>query len=111
MALMLDLISKFSQASQLVLCPFGGTFSTAKACLSADKDGWFIRGKLDSGCIRASLPGLVGVYAMQLLNSKADLTLSTELLDDEKKYGNAINGQKARRKANENSLLDVLCPI
>lgn len=108
---MFDLISKFWQPSQFVLNPFARTFSTAKACHFAAKDFGFICCKTDGGCIWASFPGLVGVYARQLLNGRADLTVSTELLDDEKEYGNSIDVQKARRKANESRLLDVLCPI
>jgi len=77
---MMDLVQKFTKPGMLVLDPFAGTLSVAKACLSLNKHRRFIVSDADAACVKVSLPSLVLVLAKQFLNEDSDLEGNEEEL-------------------------------
>ena len=73
------LVAQYCPPGGYVVDPFGGTFATAKACLSLPKHRVCITCDKDPECIEHALPSVVQVFAKQVLNANSDITQPPEI--------------------------------
>ena len=82
-SLLKELISRFSQAGDIVVDPFAGTFSTAIACFTLDKDNGarrFIGCEKDAVCFEHAKKKVIERYAGAIVNKQVD---AAQLMRDE----------------------------
>lgn len=65
---MIDVVSKFCEAGELLLNICAGTLATSKAFLQWPQYRRFVGCEKDSMCFVESLPSFVKVFAWQVLN-------------------------------------------
>lgn len=73
----IDVTEKFCPRG-LVVDPFTGMFSTAKACIIFPRQRRLIGSDIEPLCISTELPGIVETYARQCLSIESDITGSDE---------------------------------
>ena len=74
-ALMKELVSKFTSGGDVVVDLFGGTFSTAKACLDLPDHRIFVGSEMDQECVKLATPSLMAQFARQVLKKKTSILL------------------------------------
>ena len=77
-ALLQELICRFSKPGTVVVDMFGGTFSTAAACLTLPKHRIFVGCEMDEEAFIAAKNDLIEVFAMTILDDKTDIQFSDE---------------------------------
>lgn len=95
---MKDLVSKFTKPGMTVLDCFAGTLSVGKACLELSQHRRAILCDVDPEVVETSLPGLVLVFANQLLNKDSDIKGNATLLKHAKLYIKAMEGISSQRR-------------
>lgn len=81
--LLKELICRFSQAGDIVVDPFGGTFSTAIACFTLDSEigkRRFIGCEKDTVCFEQAKKKVIELYAAAMFNKQVNT--STQLAED-----------------------------
>lgn len=94
--------------SQLLHYPYARTPTTEKAFHFGRKRQLIVC-KMDKNWVQALIHASVELCAWQLLNEKSDLTWSRDFVVDEEMQGDALNAQKARKKADEWSIQERMC--
>ena len=79
-ALLKTLIVKYCPPGGLVLDPFAGTLSTARACLLLNEHRRCVCTEIDEECVRLSMPALLDVFVSQLLNKDSDIKGNEEVM-------------------------------
>lgn len=69
---MMDFGAKFSGLWYLVVDIDAGTIAVAKACMHLSQHMHFVGCKMDEGCVKEALLGLVEVHALRVLSSRSD---------------------------------------
>ena len=70
MALLQELISRFSKKGDIVVDPFGGTFSTAIACFSLPEHRKFVGCEKDTVCFELAQIYVVKKFAATIAQKK-----------------------------------------
>ena len=79
-ALMMDLIEKFTKEHAIVVDPFAGTYPVFKACLKLPKHRRFIGCDIDTDCLYHVEDDLIQTYARLIISSDSDLNPPNEKL-------------------------------
>ena len=79
MALLQQIISKYTQPGDIVFDPFAGSYATGRACMSLPLHRRCIMGDKDPNCGKFAMRQLVEVYARQLLSDESDIEESDAL--------------------------------
>ena len=69
----MSLVSKYFPPGGVVLDPFAGTLSVAKACISLNQHRRYICGNIDPACKKYAMSQLVQVFSTQVLNEDSDI--------------------------------------
>ena len=99
-ALLKTLVAKYCPPGGLVLDPFAGTMSTARACLLLDSHRRCVCTDVDEECVKVSIPSLLDVFASQLLNEDSDITGSEEVLRAARDYTHRRDSIRSRTVRN-----------
>lgn len=75
-ALLMDIINKFTSPGMLVLDCFAGTCSVAKACMNLPEHRKFVVCDKDADVINTSLPSVVDVFVEKALSSTSDVAIT-----------------------------------
>ena len=102
LSLLKELICRFSQAGDIVVDPFGGTFSTAIACFTLDSENGtrrFIGCEKDTVCFEHAKRKVIERYAAAMLNKQ--IKTSTELTEgsDLRAAAEYVHGRTLRTKS------------
>ena len=85
-AWMKELVSKFTSGGDVVVDLFGGTFSTAKACLDLPDHRIFVGSELDEECVKLATPSVMEIFAKHVLRRKASIILKPDERKDVETY-------------------------
>ena len=110
-SVMKDIVSKFSKPGDLVMDPFSGTCSTAKACLSLNKHRRFVGCELDENCLKQSIEGVLKVFAEQVLSDTSDIHGSPELENDCNLYVRYLDAKDKRERHDRWTVPGGLHPV
>ena len=85
-AWMKEIISQFTVKGDIVVDPFAGTFSTAKACMDLPEHRIFVGGEVDDNCVREATPSVLEYFCKQAVNKNSNISLTVEAENDVKHY-------------------------
>ena len=101
MALIRELISRFSKKGDIVVDPFGGTSSTAMACFTLPEHQKFVGCEKDTVCFELAQNYVVKWFAAAISQKKTSLEVKGEALDASngimQKWGASRGPQLLRR--------------
>ena len=77
---------RYKKHHETVVDCFGGTFTTAKACLELPKHPRFVGCEFDSHCVQVALPEVLDMLATQLRSRNSDIDGDVPALNSARDY-------------------------
>ena len=73
--LLKELILQYTSKGDIVFDFFGGTFATAKACLSLPEHRVFVGCDMDSKCVSSALPSVLDTFSRAVIHKQNDVSV------------------------------------